>query len=179
VEEDRAEAVVERLRARGVFAHVERAGVYQFGVRIVIPDGREAVWDTDGAAGLEAVILQDGDLVGYVPAIPGSEDLDLDRTVATIAATDYDAPPRPEPPAHPSLSPAAPPPAGDGAPQARDGGPPAEPPQARDGGRPAEPPQARDGGRPAGQHTLPAGHPHHRPGTGLLRRLSGHEADGG
>lgn len=159
MEEERAEQVVERLRARRVFAHVERAGVYQFGIRVVIPDGREAVWDTDGAAGLEAVILQDGDLVGYVPAIPGSEDLDLDGTVSTIAATDYDAPPHPEPPAHPSVAPPDQPDVG-------------LPPGYSSGA-------ASTAARPAGQHTLPADHPHHRPGTGLLRRLSGHDPDGG
>jgi len=44
--------VVERLRTRRIFAHVNRrAGVYNVGVRVVIPDGREAIWDNDGAAG--------------------------------------------------------------------------------------------------------------------------------
>jgi hypothetical protein len=107
VDEERARQVVDRLRDRRVFAHLERAGVYQFGVRVVIPDGREAVWDTDGSAGLEAVVLQDGELVGYVPEIPGSEGMDLDATVAAIAAVDYDAPPADVGPAHPTADPAS------------------------------------------------------------------------
>ncbi|MHB2021736.1 MAG: hypothetical protein ACYCO3_00135 [Mycobacteriales bacterium] len=107
MDERMAEAIVERLREKRIFAHVERAGVYQFGVRVVLSDGREAIWDTDGVAGLEAVILQDGELVGYVPAIAGSEDLDLEGTIAAIAAADYDAQPPPEPPAHPTPAPAA------------------------------------------------------------------------
>ncbi|HET7405743.1 MAG TPA: hypothetical protein VFJ21_01225 [Mycobacteriales bacterium] len=92
MEEERATEVVDRLRAGGVMAHLQRAGVFQFGVRVVIPDGREAIWDTDGAAGLEATIMRDGELVGYVPTIPGSETYDVEQTVAAIARADYDAP---------------------------------------------------------------------------------------
>lgn len=92
MEEQRAAEVVDRLRAGGVMAHLERAGVFQFGVRVVIPDGREAVWDTDGAAGLEATVMRDGELVGYVPTIPGSESYDVAQTVEAIARADYDAP---------------------------------------------------------------------------------------
>ena len=89
MQEDRARAVVEALRARGVFAHVEQPGVYRFGVRVVIPDGRQAVWDTDGTAGLEAQIMRDNVLVGFVSQIPGSEDYDDAQVVEAIAATDY------------------------------------------------------------------------------------------
>lgn len=106
MEEDKAEAVVEALRARRVFAHVERAGVYQFGVRVVISDGREAIWDTDGAAGLEAVILEDGELVGFVPTLPGSEELDVADTVQAIAGAEYDIPvDQQAEPAHPTPAP--------------------------------------------------------------------------
>jgi len=64
MDEATATDVVERLRARRIFAHVNRrAGVYNVGVRVVIPDGREAIWDNDGAAGLEAMVLRDGVLV--------------------------------------------------------------------------------------------------------------------
>jgi hypothetical protein len=85
--------VVERLRARRIFAHVNRrAGVYNFGVRVVIPDGREAIWDNDGAAGLEAMVLRDGVLVGFVPQIPDTDELDAAAIANLIAATDYDAP---------------------------------------------------------------------------------------
>src|SRR3954466_15866978 len=92
--------VVERLRSRRLFAHVtRRAGVYNVGVRVVIPDGREAIWDNDGAAGLEAMVLRDGVLVGFVPEIPDSEDLDAAAIAAIIAAADYDAPPTSREPA--------------------------------------------------------------------------------
>jgi hypothetical protein len=109
VDEERATAVVEKLRARGRFAHVHPVGVYEFGVRIVIPDGREAIWDADGAAGLEAVVLRDGVLVGLVEEIPGSADLDVDGVVAVIAAADYDAPLRDRPPRPAAPAPVAPP----------------------------------------------------------------------
>lgn len=91
--EERATRVVAALRQRGVFAHLERAGVYQFGVRVVLPDGREAVWDTDGASALEATIMLNGMLVGFVPTMPGSENLDESGVVEAIATTDYDARP--------------------------------------------------------------------------------------
>lgn len=64
----------------------------QIGVRVVIFDGREAIWDTDGAAGLEANVMRDGTLVGFVPMIPGSEDYDEAQTIDAIARTDYDQP---------------------------------------------------------------------------------------
>ena len=70
-------------------AHLARTGVYQTGVRVVIADGREAVWDTDGAAGLEAQILRDGVLVGLVPQIPGSDAFDDGAVITAIAAADY------------------------------------------------------------------------------------------
>jgi hypothetical protein len=89
VEEDRAAKIVAALRARGVFAHLARTGVYQTGVRVVIPDGREAIWDTDGAAGLEAEVLRDGVLVGFVPQIPGSEGFDDAQVIDAIATADY------------------------------------------------------------------------------------------
>jgi hypothetical protein len=102
MEESVAKDVVERLQAHHIFAHVNRrVGVYNVGVRIVIPDGREVIWDNDGAAGLEAMILRDGVLVGFVPQIPDSDDLDAAAITAIIAATDYDAPPPPEP-SHPT-----------------------------------------------------------------------------
>src|SRR3954451_20127070 len=85
--------VVERLRSRRLFAHVNRrAGVYNVGVRVVIPDGREAIWDNDGAAGLEAMVLRDGVLVGFVPQVPDSDDLDAAAIARLIAGADYDAP---------------------------------------------------------------------------------------
>jgi hypothetical protein len=90
--EERASRLVERLRERRVMAHVAPSGVFQFGIRVVIPDGREAIWDNDGAAALEAQILRDGVLVGYIPTVPGSEDFDDDRVVDYIARTRYGDP---------------------------------------------------------------------------------------
>lgn len=89
MEEEQARHVVEALREQGVFAHLHRGGVFQFGVRVVIPDGREAIWDADGAAGLEATVMRDGVLVGMVPTIPGSDTFDDDAVVEAIARADY------------------------------------------------------------------------------------------
>ncbi|MBT8224527.1 MAG: hypothetical protein HKP61_19815 [Dactylosporangium sp.] len=89
MDENRARRVVDALRERGVPAHVARVGVAQIGVRIVLSDGREAIWDTDGTAGLEAQVLRNGVLVGFVPVIDGSEDFDERQVVDAIARTDY------------------------------------------------------------------------------------------
>jgi hypothetical protein len=106
MEESVANDVVERLRARSIFAHVNRrVGVYNVGVRVVIPDGREAIWDNDGAAGLEAMVLRDGVLVGFVPQIPDSDDFDAEAIAKVIASTDYDAPPPPSKPSNPTNGP--------------------------------------------------------------------------
>ena len=92
MEENRARRVVDALRDRGVPAHVERAAVNRFGVRVALLDGREAIWDADGTAALEAEIMLDGTLVGFVPVIEGSEDFDEAQVVDAIARTDYDQP---------------------------------------------------------------------------------------
>jgi len=110
VDEAKAREVVDALCARGAFAHVHPVGVYEYSVRIVIPDGREALWDADGAAGLEAVVLRDGTLVGLVEEIPGSADFDVEQVVRAILATDYDAPPAPRS-SSTAPGPGAPPPA--------------------------------------------------------------------
>lgn len=91
MEPKRAERIVAALRDRGVMAHVAQAGVYRAGIRVVIADGREALWDTDGAAALDAQVLRDGVLVGFVPTIVGSEDFDDEQTIVAIATADYDA----------------------------------------------------------------------------------------
>jgi hypothetical protein len=115
MEEERARRVVETLRARNVFAHVKlpQAGITQYGIRVVLPDGREAFWDNDGTAGLEAQIMRNGVLVGYVDSIPESENFGDGQIVEAIATADYDRPigrsrpatprlPRePQPPARP------------------------------------------------------------------------------
>lgn len=106
MEESVAAEVVERLRDRRIFAHVNRrVGVYSVGVRVVIPDGREAIWDNDGAAGLEAMVLRDGVLVGFVPQIPDSDDFDANAIARVIGDTDYDAPPPPSAPSNPTNGP--------------------------------------------------------------------------
>ena len=112
MDEFRARRVVDALRDRGVNAHLLRGGVGQFGVRVSLTGGREAEWDTDGTAGLEAQVMRDGMLVGYVPRIEGSEDFDESRIVDAIARADYDQPIATE-------RPTAPPPA---APLPREGG---------------------------------------------------------
>ena len=70
MEENRARRVVDALREHGVNARVAKADVYRFGIRVALPDGREALWDADGTAGLEANVLRDGVLVGFVPKLP-------------------------------------------------------------------------------------------------------------
>jgi hypothetical protein len=92
MEENRARHVTDALRARGINATMARPGVFQFGVVVTLGDGREAVWDTDGTAGLEANVMRDGVLVGFVPVIEGSEDFDETQVIDAIARTDYDKP---------------------------------------------------------------------------------------
>ena len=92
MEENRARRVVDALRARGVDARMQRAAVYQFGIWVKIPGGREAVWDSDGTAGLEAQVMRNGILVGFVVSIPGSETFGEAQVADAIATADYDAP---------------------------------------------------------------------------------------
>jgi hypothetical protein len=92
MDENRSRRVVDALRERGINATMARVGVSQFGVRVTLPDGREAEWDTDGTAGLEAQVLRNGMLVGFVPVIEGSADFDEQQVIDAIARTDYDQP---------------------------------------------------------------------------------------
>jgi hypothetical protein len=92
MDENQARRVVAALRERGVPAHLARVGAAQFGIRVVVPGDREAIWDSDGTAGLEAQVMGNGMLVGFVPHIEGSEDFDDDQIVDAIARTDYDQP---------------------------------------------------------------------------------------
>lgn len=91
MDEFRARRVVDALRDRGVNAHLFR-GNDEYGVRVTLTGGREAEWDTDGTAGLEAQVMRDGMLVGFVPLIEGSEDFNEAQVVDAIARTDYDQP---------------------------------------------------------------------------------------
>ena len=107
MEELRARRVVDRLRERGVPAHLHIAPASRFGVRVSLPDGREAVWDADGAKALDAQIMRDGMLVGLVEDIDGSENFTEDQVVDAIARADYDQPVgrlrREAPPPEPAL----------------------------------------------------------------------------
>ena len=98
MEESKARRVVAALRERGVPAHLERPGVYQFGVAVQLSGGRRAVWDADSADELSATVVRNGVLVGFVPVLRGSGALDEAGLAGVIAATDYDAPPGPTAP---------------------------------------------------------------------------------
>ena len=87
---NRADRLTSRLRARDVMAHVDRTGVYECGIRVVLDTNVEALWDLDGAAGLDAEVLSDGVLIGFVPHIEGSEDFTDEQIVDHIATTRYD-----------------------------------------------------------------------------------------
>lgn len=86
---DQAEQIVELLRQRRVMAHVAPKGLQNAAIRVVLSGGREALWDADNAAGLEAQVLADGMLVGFVPLIPGSENFSVEQSASAIADADY------------------------------------------------------------------------------------------
>jgi hypothetical protein len=92
MDEFRARRVVDALRDRGVNAHLLRGGVGQYGISVTLTGGRVAEWDTDGTAGLEAQVMRDGMLVGFVPRIEGSAEFDEAQVVDAIARTDYEQP---------------------------------------------------------------------------------------
>jgi hypothetical protein len=108
VDENRARRVADALRDRGIDAHLENAGIDVYGVRVVLPDRREAIWGNEGTASLEAEVLLDGDLVGFVPEIPGSGDFDDAQIVDAIARADYRQPEGRERPAAPPPEPSLP-----------------------------------------------------------------------
>ena len=106
MDENRARRVADALRERGIDAHLETAGIDVFGVRVVLSGGREAIWGNEGTSSLEAEVLLDGDLVGFIPEIAGSEAFDEAQIVDAIARADYDEPvgrelPEAPPPAPP------------------------------------------------------------------------------
>ncbi len=92
MEEMKARRVVDALRERGTNADLARVGVHQMGITIRLSDGREAVWDSDDTASLEAQVMRNGMLVGFVPEIEGSADFTEEQIIDTIRRTDYDKP---------------------------------------------------------------------------------------
>jgi hypothetical protein len=92
MDENKARRVVDALRDRGTDAQLARVAVYQFGVSVKLPDGREATWDSDGTAALEAQVMRNGVLVGYVPSIEGSDSFTEEQIIDAILRTDYDKP---------------------------------------------------------------------------------------
>lgn len=108
MEEMKARRVVDRLRELGTDADLARVGVRQFGVTVKLPGKREAIWDADGTASLEANVMRDGMLVGYVPEIPGSADFTEEQVIDAIRSTDYDAPIATRTPTTPPPEPALP-----------------------------------------------------------------------
>jgi hypothetical protein len=112
MDENRARRVADALRDRGINAHMVNSGIDAYSVQVVLPGGKVAAWGAEGTTGLEAEVLQDGDLVGFISQIPGSESFTEEQVVDAIARADYD-----EPEGHERA--AAPPP---GKPLTRDGG---------------------------------------------------------
>jgi hypothetical protein len=108
MDENRARRVVDALRDRGIDAHLRKSGVDAYAVQVRAGGGREAVWGAEGTTGLEAEVLLDGDLVGFIAEIPGSQSFDEAQIVDAIARADYDEPEGHErataPPPGPALS---------------------------------------------------------------------------
>jgi len=92
MDENRARRITDALRDRGINAHLRESGVDAYSVQVPAGGGREAIWGAEGTAGLEAEVLLDGDLVGFVPQIPGSDAFDEAQIVDAIARADYDRP---------------------------------------------------------------------------------------
>ena len=106
MDENRARQVTDALRDRGIKAHLRKSGIDAYAVQVPAGGGREAIWGSEGTTGLEAEVLLDGDLVGFIPEIPGSTAFDEAQIVDAIARADYDEPigrelPEAPPPAQP------------------------------------------------------------------------------
>jgi hypothetical protein len=108
MDENRARRVADALRDRGIDAHLRKQGVAAYAVQVPAGGGREAVWGSEGTTGLEAEVLLDGDLVGFVPEIPGSQGFDDDQIVDAIARADYEDPVGRERPVAPPPGPSLP-----------------------------------------------------------------------
>lgn len=97
MDKDKATSVVAQLTAWNVPATVAPTGLQSAAVRVRLGGGREALWDADGTAGLDAQVLRDGVLVGYVAELPDSAALASGHTAWLIATADYDLSPRGRP----------------------------------------------------------------------------------
>jgi hypothetical protein len=108
MDENRARRITDALRDRGISAHLRKSGIDAYSVQVPAGGGREAIWGAEGTTGLEAEVLLDGDLVGFVPQIPGSDTFDEAQIVDAIARADYEEPvgrelPEAPPPAAPLM----------------------------------------------------------------------------
>ncbi len=108
MDENRARRVADALRDRGIAAHLRKSGVDAYAVQVPAGGGREAIWGAEGTTGLEAEVLLDGDLVGFIPEIPGSQAFDEAQIVDAIARADYHEPVGRERPAAPPPEPSLP-----------------------------------------------------------------------
>ncbi len=108
MDENRARRVTDALRDRGINAHLKKSGIDAYAVQVLAGGGREAVWGSEGTTGLEAEVLLDGDLVGFIPEIPGSQAFDEAQIVDAIARADYHEPVGRERPAAPPPGPSLP-----------------------------------------------------------------------
>jgi len=91
MERETATAVVQQLNEWGVGSAVISRGQCRAGVRVPLPDGREARWGMDGTAALGAVVLRDGVLVGFVSPVLGSAAAGAAAIAWAIAKGDYGA----------------------------------------------------------------------------------------
>ena len=108
MDENRARRVADALRDRGIAAHLRKSGVDAYAVQVPAGGGREAIWGAEGTTGLEAEVLLDGDLVGFIAEIPGSQAFDEAQIVDAIARADYHEPVGRERPAAPPPGPGLP-----------------------------------------------------------------------
>jgi hypothetical protein len=84
VDENRARRVADALRDRDVDAHLAHVGVDQ---SVGACDASRLARGDVGLRrhGLEAQVMRDGVLVGFVPVIAGSEDFDESQVIDAIA----------------------------------------------------------------------------------------------
>src|SRR6516164_5304455 len=92
MDENRARRITDALRDRGINAHLRESGIDSYSVQVPAGGGREAIWGNEGTSSLEAEVLLDGDLVGFIPEIAGSAAFDEAQIVDAIARADYEEP---------------------------------------------------------------------------------------